>query len=245
MAYVEDCGDVGTAVCTPKLVFRDLQGNELYRFLPLMRSDGQPCLGGILQFEWIDRDRVGFSCHMNPSLSEYSVMSIAKAAPIADFFGGPFQWSPDKKTLAYGGPVVHFAPPSVKSFYLCLGDRLLYPAMKSEKGCNRIENPNMSELKGSAYIGIRDLTSNLAWRPDSRAIAFVECVYDWVPPTPSALNGGDEITRAYNLVIAPLTGPPFRTALIKSDRAYLKLSWTGQSTLEVQKDQQPPQVFRF
>ncbi len=242
VAYVEDCGNAAKSGCSPRLVFRDLKGNPLYSFLPLRHSDGRACLS-VLQFDWIDTDRIGFSCHVSPSLSEYSVMSISKAASIAGYSGGPFEWSTDRKQLAYGGPVLHFSPPYAQSFYLCLGDRLLYPRVSSLKNCLSGGNPNKVELKGSTYFGIRDLSSDLLWRPDGSAIAFVERVYDWAAPEPSALSGGSEIERGHELVVVPLNGPAVRSSLRLEKRGYPTLTWTGPSTLEVREGAQKPRVF--
>ncbi len=244
VAYVEDCGNAAQGGCSPRLVFRDLKGNELYSFPPLLHSDRLPCLS-VLHLDWIDRDRVGFHCHLNPSLSEYSVMSISKAASVAGYSGGPFAWSPDRTHMAYGGPVIHFAPPWAQSFFLCLDDQLMYPLRTSGKFCHDMDNPNEIAQKGATHIGIRALVSDLAWRPDGSAIAFVESIFDWVAPEPSATGGGDYLERGYFLVLVPLDGPAIRRPLTVNGRGSHALKWLGASTLEVRQDGANPQTFRL
>ncbi|MGA8026133.1 MAG: hypothetical protein WB992_03245 [Bryobacteraceae bacterium] len=250
-AYIAHCDSVGTEACPPTLVFRKLNGDLLYSFAPLL-EDSHPCLS-VMAFEWIDNNRVGLVCHVNPSISEYAVVSVHAAKVTAGYYGGPFSWSPDRRKLAYGGPVPHFAPPYIHSFYLCVDRRVIYPTapvrhVNSEalfprspnsggpNGCDIDYSPSVVELHGSTFMGIHELFSDLGWAPNGTAIAFVEQTYDWEAPAPSALNGGVEVNQRYQAVGVGLDGKSQAHILDGATRQPYSVEWLFNERFEIRAD---------
>ena len=147
----------------------------------------------------------------------------------------------------------HFSPPYAHSFYLCVDNKVIYPqtpvrsaspadlfpraAAGAEKnGCDMDHAPSVVELQGSTFAGIHDLFSDLAWAPDGRAIGFVEQIYDWRAPAPSALNGGDEVNQRYQAVVVQLDGRYERHVLNGATRQPHLIEWNSRKRFNVRGD---------
>jgi hypothetical protein len=183
VAYYEQCiqGDS----CTPSVVIMDLEGRHLQVFQPRPIALGQaePC-ASILNISWVWADtRIGVECHGNPSVSEYIEIDLPTEKMIQNLLGYGFTPSPDGKQIAHVGPIVHFTPPYAQSNYLLMNNTTVYPLPRGAKPT--VEQPSSPSFdvvqeKGPKHIGIHDFVPRFTWSPDSKRVAFIDCVFDWV-----------------------------------------------------------------
>lgn len=214
IAYYEEC--VQGEGCTPSVVILDLEGKRLQTFQPrfsALGSPDEPC-AAILKVAWLrGGSAMAIECHVNPSLSEYTEIDLKTGGHIRDLAGFGFTPSPDGKLVAHVGPLVHFAPPFAKSYFLLLDNAVVYPLRKGAKpiALKPDEWPASDEVvqkRGASYIGIHEFTSEIAWSQDSSRVAFIDCVFDWVV-TAHDRDGrevGDERNRRCSLAAVSVTG---------------------------------------
>ena len=118
-------------------------------------------------------------CHATPSASEYVEVNLASGKNVRDLVGLGFAPAPDGKFIAHVGPLIHFAPPYAKSYYLMIDDTTVYPLPKGAKPTDD-QPADVVQERGNRYIGIHDFVSKFFWSPDSNQVAFVDCTFDWI-----------------------------------------------------------------
>jgi hypothetical protein len=239
VAYSEMCTEVEK--CTPEVVILDLSGKRLQAFQarPSQGGSHEPC-ASLLKIQWIGTGgRIGIECHGSPSASLFIEIDLATGRNTREMSGLFFTPSPDGSRIAHVGPIVHFAPPYVQSYYLLLDGTVVYPLPKGAKpgpyhGFD--ERWNVVQEKGRTHIGIHEFGPNLVWSPASRRVAFIDCVYDWIETgemDPGGRPIGNEANRRCSLVAASPTGAfvafPLRDAGLDAGR----VSWTNEKALRV------------
>jgi len=160
----------------------------------------------ILAIAWTGPNAVSVECHINPSLSEYLEMDLSTKKVFRDLLGYDFTRSPDGKTVAHVCWIPHFAPPYTHSNYLQLDDITIYPLPKGgapKKQVGLDEQPYMVPNKGLHYYGIHDFLPSLAWSPDSRRVALVDCIYDWTDSDADRTPGEESNRRCSVAVVSP------------------------------------------
>ncbi len=226
VAYFEACPEAEH--CTPAVVILDLDGNRLQSFA--VGKANERCMS-INRISWAGEDAIGAECHMNPSLSEYVETEIATGRVRRDLLGGNFTLSPDGKTVAHTGWIVHFAPPYAQSDYLQVEDTIIYPLPAGTAPVKQAaleQPPAIVQKVGETYRGIHEFMPGLAWSPDSQRIALIDCTYDWTPDTPEALSAaqGKESGHVCKLAIVSLDGRaqlfPLETGIREAQPV-----WTG------------------
>jgi hypothetical protein len=186
------------AQCAPRLVLVDRNGKILKEFSLAATSDWEGC-NSVTNIEFLDSKRIGFDCHINPSLGEYTTIAIDNGQMLHHWLGFAFTWSPDKSHIAYHGWIPHFSPPYGHSSYLRIDDRTVYPDDSISRapvsdGQYRVEESN------GIYKNIHEFYK-FFWAPDSKKIAFIDRVYDWrdVKDQPSSL--GEQNVRRFLTIV--------------------------------------------
>jgi hypothetical protein len=233
IAYCEQCPQ--QEHCIPSVVLLDLEGHRTGSFRP----NGGAC-GSILYIWWTGRNAIAAECHINPSLSEYIETDLLTGQRMRDLFGYDFTRSPDGRMVAHAGWIPHFAPPFAKSNYLQIDNKTIYPL---PKGMKPVEHkgltaaPDVIRTQGPTYSGIHEFMAGLAWSPDSKRIALIDCTYDWtVTKADSANTIGEESNRRCAVAVVDMRGAVVLVPL--SDIAPADLwqahpSWTGPRQLSI------------
>jgi hypothetical protein len=201
IAYYEQCPE--NEHCTPSLVILTLDGDRLESFH--VPPEGTPCTG-ILAIAWTGPKAVSVECHINPSLDEYFEIGLSTKQVFRDLLGYDFTRSPDGKTIAHVGWIPHFAPPYAQSNYLQLDDVTIYPlpesgTPKKQEGLD--EQPYVVLNKGLHYYGIHEFVPGLAWSPDSRRVALVDCIYNWTANSANSTSGEESNRQCSVAVVSP------------------------------------------
>jgi hypothetical protein len=180
-----------------------------------------------LEVHDIGGGRASVECHRNPSLNHYYEVDLRTGRVLRELKGYAFTRSPDGKRVAHAGWVPHFSPAPIKSFYLQVDGRALYPrdAGPEERGL-KIEN--------GVHRDVHDLMSNLAWSPDGRAVAYLVRAYDWRPDPPGSAYG-DELHERCLLVVVPLYGEA-RVYAARRGQGRARLSWDGTTAVDADWD---------
>jgi hypothetical protein len=151
------------------IVFLDWSGSEVRRFNDVPIRDLDTC--GYGRVEWIDNSRIGVACEFNPPLEFYMVLDAVSGKVLQTFGGLDFAWSPDRRTLAHVGPLIHFAV--LHDYCVLFNDTKVYP-----KGC-----PEATAVKSRSrpdtftYREQHTVESDLVWSPDGHNVAFIVDVY--------------------------------------------------------------------
>jgi hypothetical protein len=182
IAYYEQCPQ--SEGCLTSVIILDPTGKRLQTFHVNLNVLGQsePC-ASILEISWVSEDVMSAVCHMNPSVSDYLEIDPRTEQTLREYFGYGFTRSPDSKHIAHVGPLIHFAPPYAKSNYLLIDDVTVYPMPKGVRpyAGPAFETPHdVVRTVGNRYIGIHDFVPRFYWSPDSKKVAFIDCVSDWI-----------------------------------------------------------------
>lgn len=102
------------------------------------------------------------------------------------------------------------------------------------------------DLKDRTYLGVHEFDTNIAWSPDSKRIALVDCVYDWALKGNSTdPNNGEAINRRCALIAVTPSGdyqsfPLHAEAL----RNRVHISWPDNQHIGLEyEDQTPTRTF--
>jgi hypothetical protein len=154
------------------LVFLDWSGRELRRIDKVPTDElGGTC--GYGEIEWIDSTRLGIACEYNPSLEDYVVLDAVSGKMLQEYTGLYFSWSPDHRSLAHVGPLIHFAV--LHNYCVLFNDTEVYP-----KGCPDAQVvKNRSRPDTFTYRDQHTVDPDLVWSPDSHKLAFIVDVYDF------------------------------------------------------------------
>lgn len=184
---------------------------------------GWPCESP-LRVEELGGGRAGVECHQNPSLNFYYEVDARTGRVLRELRGYAFTRSPDGRRVAHAGQVPHFAAAPLKSFYLQVDGRTLYPkgGGPEERGI---------QLENGVHRNVLDLWSNLAWAPSGRAVACAVRAFDWRPEEPSS-NVGEELNERFLLLTVTLAGKTRLHALSKP-AGPLEVRWSGEDAVEV------------
>jgi hypothetical protein len=187
-------------------------------------------------------------------VGEYIEIEIATGKTTRDLFGYDFTPSPDGKAIAHVGGVPHFGPAQAHSNYLQLDDVTIYPL---PNGMGPVKQdwpsggpPYNPPLQGATYVGIHEFMHGLYWSPDSRRIAFIDCIYDWTPNHPATLSAGDgvESNRQCSIAVVVVNTGKFALqrlpTLSKAELNYSQLAWDGPRTL-IWEIKEPAKTFTF
>jgi hypothetical protein len=230
IGYFEQC--VQGENCLPSVIILDLEGNRLQSFQPRSGAMGQsePC-ASILDISWVSDRVMAVECHLNPSLSEYLEIDLPSGKTVHDFLGYGFTRSPNLRHVAHVGPVIHFAPPYAQSNYLVIDDITVYPLPKGAK--QTVQQVDVVRETGLKNIGIHSFVPRFSWSPDSRRVAFFDCVFDWIGTGASDDGGspiGNSTSAKCSIAVVSLTGA-FTLISLRDvppeslDAAHV--SWTG------------------
>jgi hypothetical protein len=241
IAYYQQCPPAER--CTPAVVIVDLTGRRLSSFRPgsdQLGNDppGNPACGNLWLVEWAGDRTVASQCHINPSLEEYFESDVASGRTTRDLLGYGFTRSPNGKQVAHAGWIVHFAPPYAHSNYLQFDHTTVYPLPPGTKPAaeNSGESPpGVVHQQGSTYSGIHEFLPGFFWAPDSRHVAFIDCIYTWTAnrPQSQAAADGEESDRHCSVVVVSPAGRFNQLPLTVSPNL-AKLSWTSAHELSVQ-----------
>jgi hypothetical protein len=185
--------------CIPSVVILDLDGRRIQMFQPKQGAQGSdtPC-ASIVRISWVWEDSVGVECHATPSLSEYVEVSVATGKTVRDLLGYGFAPSPDGKLVAHVGPIIHFAPPFSQSNHLFFDNTVVFTLPKNTKPLLQKpfeETLDVVQIQRSKHIGIHSFVPPFAWSPNSKKVAFIDCVFDWIE-TGATDSGGNLIGNA-------------------------------------------------
>ena len=218
--------------CQPTLVILALDGAR--RELPsITLADDGPC-ASVWSLDWVDEERIGLTCHLNPSMLEYVAVDVTTGERLRDIIGLGFAWSPEGTRLAYIGEYPHFAPPFARSNRLEIDGDPIYPAASEpEEGPVEAGQPVLLN-----YRKIHDFRSGFFWSPDGRRIAFVDRVYDW---RGREAGNGEETRERFLLVVAERGGTALQHAL--PPFAKYRIEWREADVLAVIGDDGQAQLF--
>jgi hypothetical protein len=208
------------------IVVIDWSGKEVRRFSEVPIKDLDTCGYGAV--EWIDNSRIGVACEFNPSLEFYMVLDAVSGKVQQTFPGLGFVWSPDRRTLAHVGFLMHFAV--LHDYCVLLNDTKVYP-----KGC-----PDGQAVKSRSrpdtftYRDQHTVESDLVWSPDSSKLAFIVDVYDldWTSEGTNHEASEDRNHRAF-LAIISMDRRAVGYRLTQSV-AEPKLKWPDNSRIELE-----------
>lgn len=243
IAYYEQCPE-GEG-CVPSVIILDLEGRRIQSFTPTIVGFGatEPC-ASILGISWRSSDQiVAVECHVNPSVSAYMEIDLKTGKHIQDLAGLGFTPSPDGRWVAHVAPLVHFAPPYAKSYYLQLNDVTVYPLPKNMKPIRQHafeQSIDIVSRQGDKYAGIHEFVPRFAWSPDSTRVAFVDCVFDWIETGGPDSGGnpiGEERSRSCSIAVVSVIGSHTSIKLpsISMNAIYdSELSWADGQHLRVE-----------
>ena len=207
-------------------------------FRPGTSEPSQPPCDDLSILGWANDRTIASQCHINPSLEEYFESDVVSGKTIRDLLGFDFTRSPDGKQIAHTGWIIHFAPPYAQNYYLQLDHAIVYPLPPGTKPVmlkNGEPPPSVVRRQGSTYSGIHEFPSEFYWAPDSRHIAFIDCLYSWTanrPESQSAADGRESDRHCSVVVVSPAGRFAELPLTVSPDRA--KLSWTSAHELSVQ-----------
>jgi Tol biopolymer transport system component len=237
IAYVEQC----SGQCAPSVVVLDLDGRHVISFQPRHEivPPIEPC-SSILSVVWVGDGAVAAVCHINPSLTEFIETDVSTGRNTRDLSGLGFTPSPDGKSVAHVGWIIHFAPPFAQSYYLQVDHTTIYPLPAGTKPIEQIgltEVPKVVRKEGPTYKGIHEFW-DMYWSPDSKQIALIDCTYDWTPNTPESLSAADgkESGRRWALAVVSTTGKFVTFPLIETngrDLGEARISWKNPRELSL------------
>ena len=145
-------------------------------------------------------------------------------------------WSPDHKVVATTKVPQAFATPEGANYSLLLNGKLIYPV----------------KLKHSWFSADElwhTFLSELAWSPDSRAVALVEKVYNWQYSDPYNRDFDGTLSNAHlYLAIVPLEGQATGYELDHMSQ-HIQLSWPQTQRIILNEQQfdlatNPPKLIR-
>lgn len=198
-AYYEQCTQAEN--CIPSVIVLEPDGNRLQSFQPRPSAlgDNSPC-ASILNISWASGEQaIGVECHENPSLSEYVEFDLSTGKTLRDLVGIGFTPSPTGDHVAYIGPLIHFAPPYSQSNYLRIDGMTVYPLSKGVRPQAEKANEQPIDVVrqiGSRFVGIHNFVPPFSWSPDSKKVAFIDCIYDWIEKGTN--SGGGSVGEAVN-----------------------------------------------
>jgi len=204
----------------------DRTGREIWHGV-VRSQEGQQC-PSILSVEWIDNERLGVCTHANPSVSKYHEISSGRTVRSL-YLSGSHSWSPDRKHLAYGGPIPHFSPGPLGSDYLKIDQAIVFPDKRNDEGRPLAQNKAPAK---------HEFTTDFHWSPDSKAVAFCDRIEEkffvadkkkmnWVE-SPNAACSQDF------LIVASVRGTFSKCRLpFRCDRSKTKIQWKGSGTVSV------------
>jgi hypothetical protein len=200
------------------VVLLDWSGKQIRRFNEVPIEDLESC--GYGRIEWIDNSRIGVTCEFNPSLEFYVVLDAATGKVLQTFSGLYFSWSPDRRTLAHVGLLIHFA--ALHNYCVMFNETKVYP-----KGC-----PTKA-ANGHTFRDQHTVAPNLIWSPDGHKLAFVVDVYDfdWSGEGTDHEVREDRNHRPYLAIISadrPAVGYRITNSMTES-----KLKWLDNSRIEL------------
>lgn len=234
IAYAEACPE--SEHCLPQVILLDLAGRRLLAFRPSLAIAGNGPCASVLALQWNGDNRLGVECHVNPSLSEYIETRLITRATVRDLLGFGFVPAPDHHAVAHVGWIVHFAPPFAQSYYLQLDDLTVYPLPAGLRPVRQkwpYDPLPVVQHDGAVYRGIHEFVSHLAWSPDSRRVGLIDCIFDWTPNHPAALdNDGVSSSPTCFAVAVEATGAFERFPLSGVPRG-AAVSWPGPARLAV------------
>jgi hypothetical protein len=226
IAYGVACIGNDHQVSPMNLVILDMWGKEVARFasLPMKKLKSNCRPGGDTQ--WIDEGHIAINCEYNPSLEDHLVVNTRTGEIEREYPGLWFTWSPDHKTVAYVGSIVHFAPPISQNHCLLFNDETVYTRNCSNQIDSHDDGP---------FRNIHTFASPLVWSPDSRNLAFVEEVFDWdFDPAPNETGSGKWSNERYYLVIASASQPIRGYRLRRSEYSETpSLAWISTSQIKL------------
>lgn len=207
--------------CAPSIAILDREGKRVQSFRPM--AGASPCVS-IVDIFWLSETRVAAECHINPSTSEYVETDLETGKTVRDLLGFDFTPSPDGKSIAHVGGMIHFAPPPAHSYSLQIDNATVYPA----KGADAVRK------SGSRWIGIHEFASGFVWSPDSARVAFVDCLYDWVEDAAPV----EETHRRCQVAVVSRTGRAwlFPIDSVVRGGSHVTFSWDGAGRLAAKID---------
>ena len=226
IAYGVACVGNDQQITALNLVVLDWSGKEVGRCAPLrMKTLASTCTQAE-EPEWIDDGHIAVVCEYNPSVEDELVVDARTGEIVKEYTGLWFTWSPDHKTVAYVGFIVHFAPPSAQNYCLLLNGRTIYT-----RDCSN----EVKEDKSGSFGNIHTFGYPLAWSRDGDKIAFVEEVFDWAfDPAPNETGSGKSSHERYYLVIACADQPTRGYRLQRSEySSNPALSWISPSQIKL------------
>jgi len=222
--------------CTPRIVVIDQGGNVLKEFSLNATSDWEGC-NSVTNIDFLDSKRIGFDCHINPSLGEYTTMDFGTGQMLQHWLGFAFTWSPDKSHLAYHGWIPHFSPPYGHSSYLQIDGRTVYPpdaiagaSISEGQHGAKLEMHSIEESSG-LYRNIHEF-SQFFWAPDNRKVALIDRIYDWKEVKNQPENIGERNVRRF-IVIAGLDAESTTLPMLKRCNAQSKIEWRSDNELDL------------
>jgi hypothetical protein len=243
IGYAEQCTEAEN--CTPSVIVLDRDGNRLQSFAPRPSAlgDPSPC-ASILNIFWTSGERaIGVECHANPSLSEYVEIDISTGKTLRDLVGIEFTPSPAGDHIACIGPLIHFAPPYRQSNYLRIDGMTIYPLPKGARPLveKASEQPiDVVQQIGARFVGIHNFVSGFSWAPDSKKVAFIDCISDWVEKGTDSGGGsiGEAVNNKCSIAVIGIDGtatlfplPPDLALVGFSSAENAHLSWNGDSVV--------------
>ncbi len=230
------------------MIILDLAGRRLQSFTPTIEGTfsqrPEPC-ASILSISWLSDSSIGVECHINPSLSAFMEIDLRTGKHLRDLAGFCFTPSPYRKWIAHVAPMMHFAPPYAKSYYLQLNQLTVYPLPGNAKPMRNpgFERPlDVVQKDGKIYRNIHGFGPRFAWSPDSRRVAFADCVFDWVitgGPDPGGNPIGAERNRKCSITVVAVSGLRTSIDLPKLPVEAIEdaqLSWLDATTLRIQTE---------
>jgi len=121
----------------------------------IMLDDPLPGCNAITSTKWVDENRLGVECHINPSNGGYIVLDAGAGKVLDTFVGSNFAWSPDGKHMANNGSVGHFGEHS---------DSL------------EIDGKQVFPLESDAQDDAVHAFGQWRWATDSKKVALVDLV---------------------------------------------------------------------
>jgi hypothetical protein len=210
-------------------------GKVLKEFSLAATSDWDGC-GAVMKIDFLDSRRIGFHCHINPSLGEYTTMDPSSGQMLRHWLGFAFTWSPDKSHIAHHGWIPHFSPPFAHSSYLQIDDQTVYPP-EAITGASVSEGPHGARLEmhaiekwGGLYRNIHEF-GQFFWAPDSKKAAFIDRVYDWKEVENQPQDVGEQNVRRF-LVIAGLGIKSSTLPDVKSCNSQSRIEWRYDNELD-------------
>ncbi len=243
IAYYEQCPEAEH--CTPSVVVLDPDGNRLQSFNPQTSAldEPSPC-ASILKISWASAERtIGVECHGSPSGSEYVEIDPSTGKTLRDLAGFGFTPSLFGDHIAYVGPLIHSAPLYRKSNHLRIDGLTVYPLPKGVRPrAEKTGEPPIDVVRqmGSRFVGIHNFVPWFSWSPDSKKVAFIDCISDWIEKGTDSGSGsiGEAVNNQCSIAVVTLDGavtlfplPPDVPLYTFNPAEGTHLSWKGDSVV--------------